>query len=397
MDIYLPEQDIAVEFDGPTHYYHNIEDSSSSQDARLTRTIKTELRDFLLAKQCAKVVTVPYFEWGALKSLKERKAYVEDKLAKEVGIEEQAMDEVEEHFLAKRRTSSEERRRLEEERKVVTAAAAATAAMDQGNGASEKVQHKAVKPVYSATAKPRAAFDITATDASDTALKEASREEAAQTARQEAAAAAGAPPIFAGKTAPAMERWRVKEAKKARKQAAIDAALAELGVDDDILALANPGIVMRGAAEEKEEEEEEEGHIRAGNALLGKQAEDEKASARRRKKGGKGMGEGSGGSTGIKAVSVTAGGRKGGGKHRTGRRGAPDGGNVSLTASLIQDAAQSHGLATLYVVCVRFTSCAVATRSSYPSLCCSRFAGTSSSREDLCYVADSRPHVYYII
>jgi hypothetical protein len=87
MDIYLPEQDIAVEFDGPTHYYHNIEDSSSSQDARLTRTIKTELRDFLLAKQCAKVVTVPYFEWGALKSLEERKAYVKDKLANDVGIE----------------------------------------------------------------------------------------------------------------------------------------------------------------------------------------------------------------------------------------------------------------------------------------------------------------------
>jgi hypothetical protein len=227
--------------------------------------------------------------------------------------------------------------------------------MDQGNGASEKVQHKVAKPFYSATAKPRAAFDIIATDASDTALKEASREEAAQTARQEAAAAAGAPPISAGKTAPAMERWRVKEAKKARKQAAIDAALAELGVDDDILALANPGIVMRGAAEEKEEEEEEEGHIRAGNALLGKQAEEEKASARRRKNGGKGTGAGAGGSTGIKAVSVTAEGKKRGGKHRTGRRGAPGEGNASLTASLIQDAAQGHGLAKLYVVCGSFS------------------------------------------
>jgi peptidoglycan hydrolase-like protein with peptidoglycan-binding domain len=87
MDIYLPVQDVAVEFDGPTHYYRKIEDSSSSQDVRLTRTIKTKLRDFLLAKQCAKVVTVPYFQWGALNSLEERKAYVEDKLAKEAGIE----------------------------------------------------------------------------------------------------------------------------------------------------------------------------------------------------------------------------------------------------------------------------------------------------------------------
>jgi very-short-patch-repair endonuclease len=85
MDIYLPDHDVAVEFDGPTHYYHNS-DSSSSRDALMTRTAKTELRDLFLAKQCAKVVTVPWFEWRALNSPEARSAYVRKKLAKEAGV-----------------------------------------------------------------------------------------------------------------------------------------------------------------------------------------------------------------------------------------------------------------------------------------------------------------------
>jgi very-short-patch-repair endonuclease len=85
MDIYLPDHDVAVEFDGPTHYYHNS-DSSSSRDALMTRTAKTELRDLFLAKQCAKVVTVPWFEWRALNSPEARSAYVRKKLAKEASV-----------------------------------------------------------------------------------------------------------------------------------------------------------------------------------------------------------------------------------------------------------------------------------------------------------------------
>jgi hypothetical protein len=66
MDIYLPDYDVAVEFDGPTHYYHTSETSSTSRDASTTtQTAKTELRDFFLARQCAKVVTVPRFEFDA--------------------------------------------------------------------------------------------------------------------------------------------------------------------------------------------------------------------------------------------------------------------------------------------------------------------------------------------
>jgi hypothetical protein len=89
MDIYLPEYDVAVEFDGPTHYYHTSESSSTSQDASTTtRTAKTELRDFFLARQCARVVTVPYFEFDAVKgSPEKRRLYVKAKLAEEAGVE----------------------------------------------------------------------------------------------------------------------------------------------------------------------------------------------------------------------------------------------------------------------------------------------------------------------
>jgi hypothetical protein len=257
------------------------------------------------------------------------------------------MATVEEPDLAKRRASLEEKMRLEKEWKVVMAAATATAAMEQGNTASKKVQDKTAKQFKAATAKPRAAFDITATDAGDTALREASREDAARTVGQEAAAAEGRPLTFAGDSAFDMQGSKVRKTKKVRKQAAID-AVAELGVEDELLALANPRVVMRGAAREKEEEE---GHARAGNALLGKQLEEEKASVRHRENGGKDTGTSAGGSTGMKAVSATAEGRKGGGKHRKRKGSAPNGGNASSTAWLIRNAAQGRGLATLYVLC----------------------------------------------
>ena len=81
IDIYLPDHDVAVEFDGPTHYY---EDASGQKTT--TRTAATELRDMLLGKKCAKVVTVPYFEWGGLKTQELRVAYVRDKLARVVTV-----------------------------------------------------------------------------------------------------------------------------------------------------------------------------------------------------------------------------------------------------------------------------------------------------------------------
>ena len=46
-----------------------------------TRTARTELRDMLLGKKCAKVVTVPHFEWDGLTTQEMRVAYVSEKLA----------------------------------------------------------------------------------------------------------------------------------------------------------------------------------------------------------------------------------------------------------------------------------------------------------------------------
>jgi hypothetical protein len=90
MDIYLPEHDVAVEFDGPTHYYHSSTVVSSRDASKMSRRAKTELRDYLLAKQCAKVVTVSYLEFDACSTPEERRAYVREKLAKEAGVEVKA-------------------------------------------------------------------------------------------------------------------------------------------------------------------------------------------------------------------------------------------------------------------------------------------------------------------
>ena len=86
MDIYLPEYDVAVEFEGPSHYYHSSASSSSRDASKMSRTAKTELRDYLLAKQCAKVVTVPWFEWRDAGNTEVRRAYVREKLATEAGV-----------------------------------------------------------------------------------------------------------------------------------------------------------------------------------------------------------------------------------------------------------------------------------------------------------------------
>ena len=120
MDIYLPDYDAAVEFDGPWHYYRNymddhldgpIEPSSddydrSSEDGEelfrrsdttataqhctpyipaeeMRKTAKTQLRDLFLAKRCAKVVTVPFYDFYREneRSLESLSAYVAHMLA----------------------------------------------------------------------------------------------------------------------------------------------------------------------------------------------------------------------------------------------------------------------------------------------------------------------------
>jgi len=82
MDIYLPEYDVAVEYDGPMHYYNA---SSSGGNSRI-RTTRTELRDLLLATQCTKVVTVPWFEFTGFGGAQKLQSYVRSKLWKQAGI-----------------------------------------------------------------------------------------------------------------------------------------------------------------------------------------------------------------------------------------------------------------------------------------------------------------------
>jgi hypothetical protein len=90
IDIYLPEYDVAVEFDGPWHYYNDSQSSSpgcggdDDNSPATARTAKTELRNLFLAERCAKVVTVPWFEYQAFNdSPEKRAAYLRELLTKE--------------------------------------------------------------------------------------------------------------------------------------------------------------------------------------------------------------------------------------------------------------------------------------------------------------------------
>ena len=90
MDIYLPDHDVALEFDGPSHYYKSFVDTSSPEALRgasMLRTAKTELRDILLSERCAKVVTVPWFEWRHLHTERARQTYLREKLLREADVE----------------------------------------------------------------------------------------------------------------------------------------------------------------------------------------------------------------------------------------------------------------------------------------------------------------------
>jgi hypothetical protein len=91
IDIYLLDHDVAVEFDGPSHFYYNDSNSSprgggggdDNSPATARMTAKTELRNLFLAERCAKALTVPYFEFDACNSPEKRAAYVRDLLTKE--------------------------------------------------------------------------------------------------------------------------------------------------------------------------------------------------------------------------------------------------------------------------------------------------------------------------
>jgi hypothetical protein len=84
IDIYLPDHDIAVEFDGPSHYYSRGSSSLGGGDGTTTKNAKTELRDLFLGQRCTKVLTVPWFEFSKFNaSAVKRTSYVRELLAKE--------------------------------------------------------------------------------------------------------------------------------------------------------------------------------------------------------------------------------------------------------------------------------------------------------------------------
>ena len=89
VDIYLPDDDVALEFDGPTHFINTSDsgEGAAPGDApsRTTRTPKTELRDMFLWRRYRTVLSVPHFEWDVLRGSAEKKAYVAAKL-KAVGV-----------------------------------------------------------------------------------------------------------------------------------------------------------------------------------------------------------------------------------------------------------------------------------------------------------------------
>jgi hypothetical protein len=86
IDVVLPDHDVAIEFDGPTHFIIFSDGGKGGAPgnaaSRTTKTVKTELRDKFLGRRYRTVVSVPWFEWAELndKGAAEKKAYVVAKL-----------------------------------------------------------------------------------------------------------------------------------------------------------------------------------------------------------------------------------------------------------------------------------------------------------------------------
>jgi hypothetical protein len=89
VDIYLPDDDVAIEFDGPTHFITisdgGGEGAAPGDASRRTRSPKTELRDKFLERRHRTVTSVPWFEWAVLRGSAEKKAYV-TKMLRAAGV-----------------------------------------------------------------------------------------------------------------------------------------------------------------------------------------------------------------------------------------------------------------------------------------------------------------------
>jgi len=77
VDVFLTDADVAIEFDGPTHFI-NTYDSDAAP--RTTKTTKTEMRDMFLLRRYRTVLSVPHFELDVPRGSAEKRAYVAAKL-----------------------------------------------------------------------------------------------------------------------------------------------------------------------------------------------------------------------------------------------------------------------------------------------------------------------------
>lgn len=84
VDVYLPDGEVAVEYDGPRHFVGSPREQLRSfrSGETCTKTAATELRDLFLAKTCAGgVISIPWFEWF---EAKKRDEYLRGKLDADV-------------------------------------------------------------------------------------------------------------------------------------------------------------------------------------------------------------------------------------------------------------------------------------------------------------------------
>jgi hypothetical protein len=90
IDVFLLDNNVAIEFDGPTHFNNTSDGGEGGAPGGASHTTKrpsTELRDMFLGRRYRTVLSMPWFEWAELndKGAAEKKVFVAEKL-RSVGV-----------------------------------------------------------------------------------------------------------------------------------------------------------------------------------------------------------------------------------------------------------------------------------------------------------------------
>ena len=99
VDVYLPNDDVLLEFDGPSHFIEICDGGEGAAPggvgdasrASTRKTMSTELRDMFFARRHRVVLPVPYFEFAKLKGRTMKTEYVAEKL-RPAGVAMQAVN-----------------------------------------------------------------------------------------------------------------------------------------------------------------------------------------------------------------------------------------------------------------------------------------------------------------